>query len=244
MKHSLHRTLLAALLAAGAIAPTAQAAAPMVKSQAPGFYRIMLGDFEVTPLNDGTVDLPMDQLLKQNADTTRATLGKNFLKVPTETSDNAFLINTGSKLVLVDTGAGTLFGPTLGKLVLNLKAAGYQPEQVDEIYITHMHPDHVGGLSSNGKPVFANALVRAGKADADFWLSQANLDKAPADKKGTFQGAMASLTPTSRPASSRRSKRMASWSRASRRSPHPATRRATPSTSCRAAARSWCWSAT
>jgi glyoxylase-like metal-dependent hydrolase (beta-lactamase superfamily II) len=195
MKHSLHRTLLAALLAAGAIAPTAQAAAPMVKSQAPGFYRIMLGDFEITPLNDGTVDLPMDQLLKQNADTTRATLGKNFLKVPTETSDNAFLINTGSKLVLVDTGAGTLFGPTLGKLVLNLKAAGYQPEQVDEIYITHMHPDHVGGLSSNGKPVFANALVRAGKADADFWLSQANLDKAPADKKGTFQGAMASLTP-------------------------------------------------
>lgn len=195
MKYSLQRTLLAALLAAATFAPAVQAAAPMVKTPAPGYYRIMLGDFEVTPLNDGTVDLPMDQLLKQNPDTTRATLGKNFLKAPTETSDNAFLVNTGSKLVLVDTGAGTLFGPTLGKLVANLKAAGYQPEQVDEIYITHMHSDHVGGLSSNGKPVFANAVVRAGKADADFWLSQANLDKAPADKKGTFQGAMASLNP-------------------------------------------------
>jgi glyoxylase-like metal-dependent hydrolase (beta-lactamase superfamily II) len=195
MKHSLQCTLLAALFAAGTIAPAVQAAAPMVKTPAPGYYRIMLGDFEVTPLNDGTVDLPMDQLLKQDPGTTRATLGKNFLKAPTETSDNAFLVNTGSKLVLVDTGAGTLFGPTLGKLVANLKAAGYQPEQVDEIYITHMHPDHVGGLSSNGKPVFVNAVVRAGKADADFWLSQANLDKAPADKKGTFQGAMASLNP-------------------------------------------------
>jgi len=189
------RTLLAAAFAMAAIAPTVQAAAPMVKSQAPGYYRIMVGDVEVTPINDGTVDLPMDQLLKQNADTTRATLGKNFLKVPTETSDNAFLINTGSKLVLVDTGAGTLFGPTLGKLVANLKAAGYQPDQVDEIYITHMHPDHVGGLASEGKAVFANAVVRAGKADADFWLSQANLDKAPADKKRYFQGAMASLNP-------------------------------------------------
>ena len=61
-------------------------------------------------------------------------------------SVNAYLINTGSKLVLIDAGAGTLFGPTVGKLMANLKASGYQPEQVDEIYITHMHADHVGGL--------------------------------------------------------------------------------------------------
>jgi len=58
---------------------------------------------------------------------------------PVETSVNAYLINTGSKLVMVDAGSGSLFGPTLGKLVANLRAAGYQPEQVDEIYITHMH---------------------------------------------------------------------------------------------------------
>src|SRR5881628_3058754 len=106
----------------------------------------MVGDFEVTPISDGTVDLPVDQLLREKPETTRATLERNHLKVPTETSDNAYLINTGSKLVLVDTGAGVLFGPTLGKLVANLKAAGYKPEQVDEIYITHMHGDHVGGL--------------------------------------------------------------------------------------------------
>ncbi|WP_036165540.1 MBL fold metallo-hydrolase [Massilia sp. 9096] len=193
------RTLLAAavtgLAAAFAAVPAVQAAAPMVKSPAPGYFRLMVGDFEVTPINDGTVDLPVDQLLHENADTTRTILSKNFLKAPLETSDNAYLVNTGSKLVLIDTGAGALFGPTLGKFVNNLKAAGYQPEQIDEIYITHMHGDHVGGLVSNGQRVFPNALVRAGKGDADFWLSQANMDKAPADKKGFFQGAMTALNP-------------------------------------------------
>nr|5HIF_A Chain A, reconstructed lactonase ancestor, Anc1-MPH [synthetic construct]5HIF_B Chain B, reconstructed lactonase ancestor, Anc1-MPH [synthetic construct]6C2C_A Chain A, dihydrocoumarin hydrolase, AncDHCH1 [Pseudomonas sp.]6C2C_B Chain B, dihydrocoumarin hydrolase, AncDHCH1 [Pseudomonas sp.] len=171
------------------------AAAPQVKTQAPGFYRMMLGDFEVTALSDGTVDLPVDKLLNQPPAKTQSALAKSFLKAPLETSVNAYLVNTGSKLVLVDTGAAGLFGPTLGKLAANLKAAGYQPEQVDEIYITHMHPDHVGGLMANEQAAFPNAVVRADQKDADFWLSQANLDKAPDDEKGFFQGAMASLNP-------------------------------------------------
>jgi glyoxylase-like metal-dependent hydrolase (beta-lactamase superfamily II) len=196
MIKAFQRTLLAAAVAvaATAFAPV-HAAAPMVKTPAPGFYRMMLGDFEVTPISDGTVDLPTDQLLREKPEATRAALERNYLKVPTETSDNAFLINTGSKLVLIDTGAGALFGPTLGKFVSNLKAAGYQPEQIDEIYITHMHGDHVGGLVSDGQRVFPNAVVRAGKADADYWLNKANMDKAPADRKGLFQGAQTSLAP-------------------------------------------------
>jgi len=178
------------------LAPAAHAAAPMVKTQAPGYYRMMLGEFEITALSDGTVKLPMDKLL---TNTTPAQVQKAFsrayLTPPIETSVNGYLINTGTKLVLVDTGAAGLFGPTLGNLVNNLKAAGYQPEQVDEIYITHMHPDHVGGLMAGDKPAFPNAIVRADKHDADYWLSQANLDAAPKDSKGFFQGAMASLNP-------------------------------------------------
>jgi glyoxylase-like metal-dependent hydrolase (beta-lactamase superfamily II) len=108
---------------------------------------------------------------------------------------NAYLINTGTKLILIDTGAGSLFGPTLGKLVRNLEASGYRPDQVDEIYITHMHPDHVGGLVSQGKLVFPNAIVRADQREADQWLDPAHLEAAPADSKGFFQGAMASLQP-------------------------------------------------
>ena len=174
----------------------AYAAAPMAKTSAPGYYRMMLGDFEVTALSDGTVNLPVRDLLTniKPAAIDKA-LAKSYLKNPLETSVNGYLINTGEKLVLVDTGAAGLFGPTLGNLIANLKASGYQPEQVDEIYITHMHADHLGGLMAGDKMAFPNAVVRADKHDADFWLSQANLDKAPADKKGFFQGAMASLNP-------------------------------------------------
>lgn len=187
-------TLAAAMCAAFAASP-ALASAPMAKTPAPGYFRMMVGDFEVTPLSDGTVDLPVDQLLHQKADKTKADLSRSFLKQPVETSDNAYLVNTGSKLVLIDTGAGALFGPTLGKLVANLKAAGYQPEQVDEIYITHMHGDHIGGLVGDGKLVFPNATVRAARQEADFWLSEENMNKAPADKRGYFQGAQAMLNP-------------------------------------------------
>ena len=172
------------------------AAAPQVKTQAPGYYRVMLGDFEVTALSDGTVQLPVDKLLTNTRPgQVDKALKRDFLKAPLDTSVNGYLVNTGSKLVLIDTGAANLFGPTLGNLIANLKAAGYQPEQVDEIYITHMHADHVGGLMAGDKLAFPNATVRADQHDADFWLSKANLDKAPADAKGFFQGAMASLNP-------------------------------------------------
>ena len=190
----LQKTSLALALALGAV--TAQAGAPMVKTSAPGYYRMMLGDFEVTALSDGTVNLPVDKLLTntQPGKVTTA-LKQSFLKAPVETSVNAYLINTGNQLVLVDTGAAGLFGPTLGKLIGNLKAAGYQPEQVDAVVITHMHADHVGGLMAGEHRVFPNATVHADQHDADFWLSQANMDKAPAESKGFFQGAMASLNP-------------------------------------------------
>ena len=174
----------------------ADAAAPAQKLQAPGFYRMLLGDFEITALSDGTVPLEVRKLLTNTTpQKVDQLLKRSFLTDPVETSVTAFLVNTGSKLVLIDTGSGNLFGPTLGNLINNLKAAGYQPEQVDEIYITHMHADHVGGLMVGDKLAFPNAIVRADQRDADFWLSQANLDAAPAGAKDFFKGAMVSLNP-------------------------------------------------
>ena len=154
MQRTLSRIALAVGLLAGAIAtPNAMADAPMVKTQAPGFYRVMVGDFEVTAISDGTVKLPMLKLMNnQPPEKIAEALKRGFLKEMVETSVNTYLINTGSKLVLVDTGAAGLFGPTLGNLLANLKAAGYQPEQVDEIYITHMHPDHVGMAGAESCP--------------------------------------------------------------------------------------------
>ena len=172
------------------------AAAPMVKTQAPGFYRFMVGDFEVTVLSDGTADLAVDKLLTNiSAAQLEQALAKAYLKSPIENSDNAFLINTGEQLVLVDTGSGKLLGPTRGYVQANLVAAGYKPEQVDEILITHMHTDHVGGLANGDKLIFPNAVVRADKHDADYWLSEDNMNKAPEPAKRFFRGAMASLNP-------------------------------------------------
>ena len=173
------------------------AAAPPAKGQSPGWYRMTLGAFEVTALSDGTVDLPVDKLLTGTTPAKiQAALARAYLTSPVETSVNGYLINTGSKLVLIDAGAAGLFGPTLGKLVANLKASGYTPEQVDEIYITHLHADHVGGITSaDGKAVFPNAILRADKKEAGFWLDQATMDKAPAGMKDFFKGAMLSMRP-------------------------------------------------
>ncbi|RZI59114.1 MAG: MBL fold metallo-hydrolase [Rubrivivax sp.] len=179
-----------ALAAAGV-----QAAAPQVKTQAPGYYRLMLGGFEITALSDGTVDLPVDQLMdKAKPGTVVKALGKNYLKPPVETSINGYLINTGTKLVLIDTGANGAFGPTTGKLLANLKAAGYQPEQVDEVYITHLHPDHAAGLTKDGQTVFPNAVVRMDQQEAAFWLNADNAAKDPAHKD-FFPAAIAALKP-------------------------------------------------
>jgi glyoxylase-like metal-dependent hydrolase (beta-lactamase superfamily II) len=193
--HSLRR-MLAALAGALLLASAAHAAAPQVKTQAPGWYRMMIGDIEVTALLDGVIHLePQKLLTNTRPKDVSALLAKSFLSESVPTSVNAYLLNTGEKLVLVDAGAATLFGPGLDQLHANLKASGYQPEQVDVVVITHLHGDHIGGLLQNGQIAFPNATVMADQHDADFWLSAANLEKAPKAMKGFFQGAQTTLAP-------------------------------------------------
>jgi glyoxylase-like metal-dependent hydrolase (beta-lactamase superfamily II) len=206
-----YATAIAALICVLMPAP-AGAGAPQVRVQAPGYYRMMLGDFEVTALLDGTHPFPVSEVLMRPvpgagpkktfgklADVrpgeAEALLASADLKTPVEGSINAFLINTGTRLILIDSGAGSLYGACCGNLVKNLEASGYQPEQVDEIYLTHLHADHVGGVAPNGKIAFANATVRASKLDIDYWLSPANEAAAPQLLHPMFEGAMTSLRP-------------------------------------------------
>ncbi|WP_337270417.1 MBL fold metallo-hydrolase [Oryzifoliimicrobium ureilyticus] len=184
------------------------AAAPIVGTQAPGFYRMMLGSFEITVLSDGTHPFPVHKVLTQvvggkgaipldqaapgEAD---ALLAESKLAVPVQGSINAFLINTGSKLILIDSGAGSLYGDCCGHLIANLKSAGYSPDQVDEIYLTHLHADHVGGIAPNGNMAFKNAVVRVSQVDADYWLSDKNEQAAPKLLNSMFEGDKASLKP-------------------------------------------------
>jgi glyoxylase-like metal-dependent hydrolase (beta-lactamase superfamily II) len=193
--HPARGAFVAALaLTFSAFCNSAHAGATQIREQAPGFYRMMLGDFEITALSDGTVDLPVDTLLHQPGERTTSSLKETFLDVPTETSVNAFLVNTGSKLVLIDAGTGALFGPTLGNLPSNLAAAGYRPEQIDDIFITHIHPDHVGGLVIEGKAIFPNAVIHVEKAESDFWLSPETVGNSDM-MKSFLQGARISLAP-------------------------------------------------
>lgn len=179
-----------------ATASVARAEAPQIKTQAPGFYRLILGDFEITALSDGTFDAPLDKYLQgaKPGEIDKA-FGNAFLKPPIEMSVNAFLINTGSKLVLVDAGAGTAFGPTLGHLTASLRAAGYQPEQIDDVLITHMHGDHIGGLITDGKATFPNATLHIDKHETDYWMDEAHAGTAPTETKGSFKLAPVALGP-------------------------------------------------
>jgi glyoxylase-like metal-dependent hydrolase (beta-lactamase superfamily II) len=171
-----------------------QASAKKAGDPAPGFYRITVGEVEVTVLSDGTVPLPMDHLLTNTTpEFVDQELAASFIKEPYATSVNCFLLNFGSRLVLIDTGAGLTLGPTLNHLMANLRASGYEPDQVDDIFLTHMHIDHEGGLTSSGVPAFPNAVLHADDREANYWLNQENEKRAsdnasrhPSDEQAKF----------------------------------------------------------
>lgn len=159
--------------------PGACAEAPMAGFQAPGFYRMMLGEFEITAVFDGFMEMGVERLHDVPEAEIRALLARTFVGVPWQTSVNTYLVNTGSKLVLIDAGGGSLYGEALGKLPKNLEAAGYRPNQIDIVLMTHIHGDHAGGLiDSAGKPVFTNAVLLVSKTESDYWLSDSEAQKA------------------------------------------------------------------
>jgi glyoxylase-like metal-dependent hydrolase (beta-lactamase superfamily II) len=170
-------------------------AAPFAGVQAPGVYRHKVGNFEVTVLSDG--NLPFDaDLFSGDKERAGQLLDNAFFPRKATTSVNAWLVNTGQKLVLVDTGGSTHFGPTLGKLPKHLADAGVSPDQIDVIVITHMHPDHVPGLiSADKKMLFKNAVVHVGNEEYAFWTSEEVYNKVPADVKGFFDIARMSIKP-------------------------------------------------
>lgn len=162
-----------------------------------GYYRMPVGNAEVIALSDGTITLDMNALLfNAKPDEISNLFRQNFLSADkVETSITAYLIRSNNKLILIDAGAGSLMGTTLGKLTQSLINAGFQPEQIDAVLISHLHPDHVGGLTANDKMVFPNATVYVSKVDAAFWLSEENYKKADQNSKGFFEAAQKSVAP-------------------------------------------------
>lgn len=167
------------------------------KTQVPGYYRMALGNIEVTALFDGATQLDPKLLKNTSAQEVAKLHARMFVKGPTlQIAVNAYLINSGGKLVLVDAGAAKVLGPKLGQIVTNLKAAGHTPEQVDVVLLTHLHGDHVAGLvDAEGKAVFANAQIWSAKADNDFWLSEEIAAKAPKEFQPFFKMARDAAAP-------------------------------------------------
>src|SRR5262245_39757036 len=171
------------LLALGsALAPAvpALAKAPFAGVQAAGVYRLKVGSFEVTVLSDGW--LPVEtKLFTGNADSVGKTLETSFLpKDNIPTSVNEWLVNTGDRLILVDTGTSNVFAPTLGRMAKNLAAAGVDASAIDAVILTHLHPDHAAGLLTTDKKIaFANASVHVHEAEYGFWTSEEISGKAP-----------------------------------------------------------------
>jgi glyoxylase-like metal-dependent hydrolase (beta-lactamase superfamily II) len=196
MKTNLLAASLLMLVGAPLFPSTVHAAAPQVRTQAPGFHRMMIGDFEVTVLSDGTVPQTVSEVATGTTPgRVKELLARDHLEDPVEVSINAFLINTGTTLVLVETGVGGLFGPGVGgQLQQSLQAAGYRPEQIDVVLLTHIHSDHSGGLMAKAGRAFPNAVLQVHAKEAAFWLGRDAREKGPVDPK-FFEEARAMVGP-------------------------------------------------
>ncbi len=182
----LKTTAIAAGLAATS-ATSVFAKAPMAGAQTISIHRMKLGNFEVTTILDGYLEIDPRLLNATPEMVTRLMAAADLPYGPIRTPVNTFLVNTGEKLVLLDAGGAKLVGPGTGRLVQGLAAAGVEPSQIDEIYITHCHGDHLHGtVNADGTALFPNAILRIAQQDVDYWMSPEVEAAAPAAQKGRF----------------------------------------------------------
>lgn len=159
-----------------------RAAAPQQTTMPGGVYRYKAGEVELTALLDGARPADKPETIfgtNQKPEDVAALLSANFL--PADKLVNMFtplLMNTGKELVLFDTGLGLSNG---GQVLQKLADAGYSPEQIDLVVITHGHPDHIGGVAAEGKPLFPNARYAIGETEYQFW-------SAPERQSGPTEG--------------------------------------------------------
>jgi glyoxylase-like metal-dependent hydrolase (beta-lactamase superfamily II) len=199
-----------ALLGAAAALPAlslrqADAAAPLRGDLPPAWHRFRIGEFEATVVSDGTLPLgdPAQSILGADTQDIERMMRGAFLN-PREMNleQNVLIVNTGRQLVLFDTGMGDsmgaasqMFGPTTGRMLRNMRAAGIEPSQIDVVCATHAHCDHIWALvDASGNRNFPNAQLAISEVDVRFWTDDAN--KRGPDFMTTFvDGAKKNIAP-------------------------------------------------
>ncbi len=178
--------LAASRLFAGVVTLPARAPAPRLGRSQPTYYRFELGEFEVTTISDSgaMLDGPWPIVGEDRPPAEVERLMRESL-LPEKKFQPGFtpaLVNTGKELILFDTGNGAhgfVPRPNGGWLAAQLDPAGFAPEQVDVVVLTHGHPDHIGGLMEGGKPLFPKARYVMGEVEYDFWSSKDHLSAPP-----------------------------------------------------------------
>ena len=184
----LRRTLLGTLAAAPLIR-AASAAAPPQAGQAPSFFRYRVGDMQVTAIHDGMAYRDIPGFIPNAPEpAVKQALADAFLSTDRfPITFTTLVVNTGSKLVLIDTGNGDLGAPTSGTWMANFRAAGFTPEQVDTVVFSHFHGDHISGFRlKDGTAVFPKAEIMVPEVEWAFWTNDGERARAAAPLQGTF----------------------------------------------------------
>lgn len=171
--------------------------APRPTQQIVGVYHRRIGDIVVTALSDGTLERTHEMMLNVGADEGARRLAAAY-RPAFVLSVNAFLIRSGDRLALVETGSGNYLGPTAGHLLANLQAADVDPHDIDTILLTHMHPDHSAGLTdlATGRAHYANAELVVHENEPRHWFDDAAMARGTErEKKLMFQQAREQTRP-------------------------------------------------
>ncbi len=163
----------------------------------PDIHKFKVGGFQVVVVKDGARPSGNPQETfgtNQSAEAVGTLLNDNFL--PADKFVNSFsptLVDTGSEVILFDTGLGKAArAQGGGRLIEGLAAAGYMPEDISIVVITHMHGDHIGGIMEDGKPAFPKARYVAGETEYNFWSDAARVG-TPAE--GNHKAVLANVKP-------------------------------------------------